>query len=104
MIQPILKTQLGRIEKLFREHKVKRAFAFGSVCTDHFSDKSDIDLLISFQDDQIAMEDYADNYFDLVYKLEEILGREVDLITERTVKNQYFLNVVERTKTPIFHG
>jgi uncharacterized protein len=102
-MQPLLKNNLTKIQELLRTYKVKRAFAFGSVCTDQFNDKSDVDILLSFDDDRITMENYADNYFDLTYKLEELLGREVDLVTERSIKDPYFIKVMERTKTPLFN-
>jgi len=61
---------LDRIEELKRLcniYNVKSMYAFGSVCTDKFNDNSDIDLLISF--DNLSIEQYTDNYFDLHYKL-----------------------------------
>ena len=48
-MQNILKDNLGKIKTLCLTHHVKSLFAFGSVCTDEFTDSSDIDLLISFQ-------------------------------------------------------
>jgi uncharacterized protein len=102
-MQSLLKDNLPKIRELLKSYKVKRAFAFGSVCTDRFNEKSDIDILLSFDDDHIAIENYADNYFDLTYKLEELLGREVDLVTERTIKDPNFIRVMERTKTDLLN-
>ena len=31
--------------------------------------------------DKVTLEDYTDNYFDLKFSLEDIFGREVDLLT-----------------------
>ncbi|MEK6780203.1 MAG: nucleotidyltransferase domain-containing protein [Bacteroidota bacterium] len=64
-MRSLLKDNLPKIHELLRSYKVKRAFVFGSVCTDQFNEKSDIDILLSFDDDHIAIENYADNYFDL---------------------------------------
>ena len=36
------------IQKLCASHKVKRLYAFGSVLTDKFNSKSDIDLIVDF--------------------------------------------------------
>ena len=83
-MQALLKNNLTKVNALLRAHKVKSAYAFGSVCTDQFTYKSDIDILLSFDDALIEIENYADNYFDLTYTLEELLGHEVDLVTERS--------------------
>lgn len=103
-MQSLLKDNLPKIRELLTLYKVKHAFAFGSVCTDQFNKESDIDILLSFDDDKIEIENYADNYFDLTYKLEELLGHEVALVTERTIKDPHFIKVMERTKTPLFDG
>jgi len=59
----LLKENLDKIRKFCMEYDVERLYAFGSVMTDNFSDKSDIDLLVKFK--QIPFEKYADNYFEL---------------------------------------
>jgi predicted nucleotidyltransferase len=103
MLNVVVTTRLSDLSRIFRAHKVKSAYAFGSVCSDRFTDTSDVDMMVSFKDQLIPIEEYADNYFDLVYKLEELLGREVDLITERALKNPFFVKSVNETKTVIFN-
>jgi hypothetical protein len=73
---------------------------FGSVCTDNFNDKSDIDVLISF--DTLSVDQYTDNYFDLHYKLEDLFGRKIDLITDKSLSNPYFIQAIEQTKQLIY--
>ena len=73
---------------------------FGSVCTTNFSEDSDIDFLISFSD--ISPEEYADNYFELHYKLEEIFQRPIDLVTEGSLSNPFFIKALEETKQLIY--
>lgn len=48
------------------------------------------------------METYTDSYFGLLFALEELLGREVDLTTERSVKNPHFKKELEATKALFF--
>ena len=97
----VLSSKLAVVRQVLKENKVKRAFAFGSVCTDQFNDQSDIDLLIAFEDDLDPIT-YGENYFNIIDKLEAILHRHVDLVTERTLRNPYFIKAMERTKTPIY--
>ena len=50
------------INALCIQYKVKSLYVFGSVLTDHFSEKSDIDLIVDINVNDPY--DYADRYFD----------------------------------------
>lgn len=91
---------LPKIIALCKKHKVKKLFAFGSVLTNRFTDKSDIDLLVDF--DYVSLEDYADNYFDLKYALENLFSREVDLLEDKAIRNPYLKENVDATKIQLY--
>jgi predicted nucleotidyltransferase len=99
-MQRIIEDNIDKIKALCAMYNVKSLFAFGSVCTDKFNDQSDIDLLIAFN----AMDygDYADSYFDLADKFEELFKRPVDLITDKSLSNPYFINSLNQTKMLIY--
>jgi uncharacterized protein len=99
-MQKIITDNLREIISLCSNHHVKSLFAFGSVCTDRFTEESDIDLLISFQ--ALNYGDYADNYFVLADKFEELFDRRVDLITDKSLSNPYFIKSMEQTKTALY--
>ncbi|WP_052731290.1 nucleotidyltransferase family protein [Spirosoma radiotolerans] len=101
MINATLANKLPVVTQILRANGVKRAYAFGSVCTEQFNDASDIDLLIAF-DDTLDPIQYGDNYFTIAHALETVLKRPVDLVTERSLKNPYFIAMLERTKTAIY--
>ncbi len=90
----------SEITKLCKSHKVNSLYAFGSVLTNDFDEESDIDLIVDFQ--QIPIENYADNYFDFKFSLQEILKRPIDLLEEKAIKNPYFLNNINRSKQLIY--
>jgi predicted nucleotidyltransferase len=46
--------------------------------------------------------DYADNYFDLKFSLQEILKRPVDLLEEKAIKNPYFKQVLNESKELVY--
>lgn len=98
MLQPIFSTHLTEVIYLLEQHKVKRAYAFGSVCTENFNNKSDIDILIDFEDGSDPLV-YGESYWILSEKLEEIFHRPVDLIIEKSLRNPYFIKVINKTKT-----
>ncbi|TDW99742.1 nucleotidyltransferase family protein [Dinghuibacter silviterrae] len=91
---------LGEIERLCREHRVHKLYAFGSVLTDHFNDKSDVDFIVDFE--PVELQQYADNYYDLKFSLEDIFHRSVDLLEENAIKNPYFLQAVNSKRQLVY--
>ena len=59
----------------------KHLSLFGSAARDELRDESDIDVLVEFE--RAAT---FDGYFDLKEFLEQLLGRRVDLVTEKGLK------------------
>lgn len=60
---------------------VKRLSLFGSAARDEMSEGSDVDVLVEFEGPSTFR-----GYFDLKDYLEALLGRPVDLVTERGLK------------------
>lgn len=96
----LIENNIHKIIDLCKKHKVHKLFVFGSILTNRFNDKSDVDLVVDFNKKEV--EDYFDNYFDFKYSLEELLGREIDLLEEQTIKNPYLKKNVDATKTLIY--
>ncbi|MDG5800774.1 nucleotidyltransferase domain-containing protein [Marinilabiliaceae bacterium ANBcel2] len=99
----ILDNKKNDLIHLCQQLKIKRLYAFGSVVSGNFKDDSDIDFLISFSDN-LSHEEYADNYFSLHYKLRELFNREIDIVTERTLSNPYFIESINETKSLIYEA
>ncbi len=97
----ILKDRLPEVIMLLKKHKVKKAYAFGSVVKETFGIDSDIALLVAFEDNLDPVE-YGELYFDLADKLEILLKRHVDLITEPSLKNPYFIKSVNEAKFALY--
>jgi uncharacterized protein len=92
--------KIEEIKQICKELDVKTMYVFGSVCTDKFAETSDIDILISFKD--ISIEKYTNNYFELHYKLEALFKRKIDLLTENSLSNPYFIESIEETKQLLY--
>lgn len=90
------------IRQLCLKYNVKSLFAFGSVTTDQFTDDSDIDLLVSFM--PMSPEDYADAYLDLADSFEALLKKPIDLVTEKSLRNPYFIESINKTKSKIYEA
>jgi len=75
-------------------------YAFGSVLTHNFNTNSDIDLIVDFK--EIDVKDYADNYFDFKFSLQDIFNRPVDLLEEQAIKNPYFKEELNKKKVLVY--
>jgi len=96
----IVTDNIIELKRLCDMYNVKSMYVFGSVCTDKFNDKSDIDILITF--DNLSIDQYTDNYFDLHYKLQDLFGRNIDLLNDKSLSNPYFIKGIEQTKQLIY--
>jgi len=78
-----IRETLKRFGPVLREKfKVKEIGVFGSYGRGEESEESDVDILVEFY------EPMGWEFFDVKEFLEEILGKEVDLLTVRALKPQ----------------
>jgi uncharacterized protein len=88
------------LTELCDRYHIKTMYLFGSATTAHFNDACDIDFLISFK--EIPFELYTDNCFNLQEKLEKLFNRKIDIITQRSLSNPYFIRSIEETKQLLY--
>lgn len=88
------------IVNLCLQNKVKSLYVFGSVLTDEFSDKSDVDLVVDIDaNDPI---DYADSYFNLKFALQDLMKRPIDLLENKAIKNPYIRQNIDQSKSLLY--
>jgi len=97
----ILEKKRTEVAALCRQFGVERLDVFGSAATGSFdAGASDFDFVVKFSDTSPGS--YADRYLDFAEALERLLGRRVDLLTERSVKSPVFRKAVESTRQPVY--
>lgn len=77
-MKPQVKVPLAKIKKFCRDYHIVKFSLFGSVLTDRFNKKSDIDVLVEFDPK------YIPSFFglaDMQFELEKFFNRNVDLRT-----------------------
>lgn len=89
------------LKPIFQLHKVEKAYLFGSVTTANFTAQSDIDLLITFKENIDPLEK-GELWWSLYDSLRLHFNREIDLVTESSLKNPYFIEEVNNTKQLIY--
>ena len=98
---PIVENRVGELEQLCVRYNVSRLDLFGSAVTgEHRPAESDLDFLVEFQPE--AFQAYADAYFGLLEALESLFGHPVDLVVDSAIKNPFFRQRVEETRTSLY--
>jgi len=96
----IITNNKSEIEKICKQHKIKKLYAFGSVCTDKFNEKSDVDLIVYVSEENpVEKGELLLNIWD---KFENLFKRKVDLLTDQIIENQIFKNIIENSKILIY--
>lgn len=89
------------IDALCAKFNVKQLDLFGSALGSSFDPKkSDLDFLVVFKDMEPGR--HADAYFGLLAELEELFRLHVDLVELNAIKNPYFLEAVEESRSLLY--
>ena len=100
-VNSVLAKNQAKLAEECRRFGVRRLEVFGSAARDDFDPaKSDFDFIVSFGDKTPGT--YADRYLDFAVAMERLLGHEVDLLTERCIRNPYFRREVEAARQIVY--
>lgn len=100
MIQ-IISSNINVLGNFFKSHKIENAYVFGSAVNGEFKEDSDIDFLVKFKSNLNPLEKG-----ELLWNLHDVLRgffkREIDIVTEGSLKNPFFIKEIENTKEKIY--
>ena len=100
-MHPLLASQLPAITALCERYGVAHLELFGSATSTEFNpETSDFDFLVEL--DTALPGSRARRWTELADELEHLLGRHVDLVNPRYIRNPYFLRAVNESRTPIY--
>ena len=94
----IIEMNIDKIIALCKKYKVAKLWVFGSILTPRFNDESDVDFLVDFDEQKIDLLDYADNFFNFIHEIEAIVGRKVDMVVNKSIRNRFFRAAVDETR------
>lgn len=86
MIQTKIEIPMDKIEAFCKKWKVKEFSLFGSVLREDFRPDSDVDVLVSLEEN--AGWDLYD-WVNMIEELKVIFGREVDLVSKKGLRNPF---------------
>jgi predicted nucleotidyltransferase len=94
-----IKLQKDKIERFCKKHHIAYLALFGSVLTTHFTEKSDVDVLVRFEKKHIP---HLFSVIAMESELSDIIGYTVDLKTPNEL-SRYFRDQV-LTDAKIIYG
>lgn len=100
-MHPSVAKQLSNIAALCERHGVAHLALFGSANGESFnSDTSDFDFLVEL--DRQSPGSRARRWIAVAEGLESLLGRHVDLVNPHYIRNPYFLQAVNSSRSVIY--
>ena len=99
----LIQNNIEAIQDLCKKHHVRSLYLVGSATKeDNFKPDSDVDFLYRFNKEAIPQMDYADNFFDFKFYLEDLFSRPIDLIAEEYLTNPSFIKSLEKSKVQLY--
>jgi predicted nucleotidyltransferase len=96
----VIGNHIEKLQQLCAAHNVDTMYLFGSALNSNFNANSDIDFLVKFKPIDLAL--YFENYIDFKESLKQLLGREVDVLEEQTLKNPVLINSINKNKELVY--
>ena len=81
-----------------RSYGVSSLSIFGSFITGKFTETSDVDLLVDFDANQKSY----DNFMDLSFFLEDLLGRKVEVVTPQSLSKYLGPHILKQAERVAF--
>ncbi len=97
----LIEKNKSKLELECRRYGVQRLELFGSAARGDFDPaKSDFDFIVSFADRTPGS--YADRYLDFTLAVENLLGRHVDMLTERSIRNPKLRSAIDAERQVVY--
>jgi predicted nucleotidyltransferase len=96
----LLEENREKIAELCRQFGIRQLDVFGSAATGAFDpEKSDIDFVVDLGGYEPGV---SIRFVDFAEALEGLLGYDVDLITEDSIRNPYFRRSVDQSRERVY--
>jgi len=100
-MHPFIEQHGDAIKDLCHRFEVNRLEVFGSAADSEFDpQQSDVNFLVELIPQTWA--GASDRYFGLLFALEDLLGRPVDLVVDAAIRNPYFRQTVDESRKLLY--
>lgn len=100
MIHPSLNISREKLEAICRKYHIRELSIFGSATRADFGPESDVDILVEYEPGvHLGFVEFGDLYFEL----QELFGREIDLVEGRQrLVNPFRRQTILRSLEPLY--
>jgi predicted nucleotidyltransferase len=88
-----------RLAEFAKKWRIVELSLFGSIVNGDFRDDSDVDVLVKFEEDAPWS---LSHIVEMKWELEEIFGREVDIVERDVVKNPFLRRSIFSTRRIVY--
>ncbi len=99
-MHPLLQQHAPAIRDLCTRFRVRKLDLFGSAARGQDRPTSDLDFIVEIE--PLAPVEYGRCYFGLLFGLEDLLHRRIDLVTVPSIENPFFLKEIEPDRTVVY--
>jgi uncharacterized protein len=97
-----VESKRAEVVELCRRFRVRQLELFGSAANGRFNaETSDLDFLVDFET-TIPRGENARCYFGMLFGLEDLFGRKIDLVDTRAIRNPYFLRSIAKDRVVFY--
>ncbi len=97
----IINDKIDAIGSLCKRFGVTKLELFGSAATGEFDEsRSDLDFLVEFE--RLQSMNAFHQFFGFRQALVELFGQNIDLVCAKAMRNPYFIQSVNESRTPVY--
>lgn len=97
----LIEQHRAELAELCRNFRVATLELFGSAADGSFDPaQSDLDFLVQFE--PLTPVQHADCYFSLLFGLEDLFQRKIDLVETSAIDNPYFLKSIDQSRRVLY--
>jgi uncharacterized protein len=96
----VIEANMEAIRELCQQFGVARLELFGSAASGQLREESDLDFLVTFK--AMGSREHCDGFFGLLFGLERVTGRKVDLLEVDAIENPFLLAEVQASKRGLY--
>jgi len=97
----LVEENLNKLKEICQANNVAELYLFGSAASGVFNENSDLDFAVILNNDLSPIE-HGDAFFSLLFALQDLFKREIDLVSYRVVKNQIFKEELDKIKISLY--
>jgi len=102
-VSALVEDRRGQLERLCLRYHVRRLALFGSATGETFdAGSSDLDFAVEFA--SLAPHRHKESYFGLLFALEDLFSRPIDLAEYAAIRNPYFRRALTESEVIVYEA